>query len=96
VVTKPLAKHVRTHVQRPHYLPLPVGRKALRRVRQLLEVDHRVWTDARISWWMERLDDLASLSVVKFAARHGANPWTRRGTLSPTLVWNMRTALLGD
>jgi len=95
VVTPPLAAYLRTNLQRPHFLPLPLGRKALRRVRQMLGVDHRRWTDARIAWWVERIDDLAALSVVKFAARHGPKAWTRNGTLSSTLVHHMRVALLG-
>jgi len=95
IVTAPLAAHLRTHVQRPHFLPLPVGRKTLRRVRELVGVDHRVWTDARIAWWVERIDDLARLSVVKFAAKHRRAAWTRMGTLSSTLVFKMRVELLG-
>jgi hypothetical protein len=95
IVTAPLAAHLRANVQRPHYYPLPVGRKALRGVRHKLGLDHRVWIDARIDWWIERVDDLASMSVVKFANRHRANAWTRKGTLSSTLVWQMRAALLG-
>ncbi len=95
IVTAPLAAHLRTHVQRPHFLPLPMGRKTLRRVRQLLGVDHRVWIDTRIAWWLERIDDLATLSAVKFVARHGTKGWTRKGTMSSTLVFHMRVALLG-
>lgn len=95
IVTAPLAHHVRTHVQRPHALPLPVGRKALRRVRKALGVDHRVWIDNRIYWWVDRIDDLATLSAVKFAAKHGQSSWTRKGTLSSTLVCIMRGVLLG-
>ncbi|HXC24849.1 MAG TPA: hypothetical protein VNU46_02960 [Gemmatimonadaceae bacterium] len=95
IVTAPLAAHLRTHVQRPHHLPLPIGRKALRRVRKLLGVDHRVWIDHRIYWWVDRIDDLATLSAVKFAAKHGSTSWTRKGTLSSTLVCIMRGVLLG-
>lgn len=95
IVTPPLAAHLHTHVQRPHFLPLPLGRKALRRARQMLGIDHRAWTDVRLAWWIDRIDDLASLSVVKFAARHSSKAWTRNGTLSSTLVHNMRVVLLG-
>jgi hypothetical protein len=49
----------------------------------------------RLAWWIDRIDDLASLSVVKFAARHSSKAWTRNGTLSSTLVHNMRVVLLG-
>jgi hypothetical protein len=95
IVTAPLAAHLRKHVQRPHFLPLPVGRKTLRRVRQLVGVDHRVWTDTWITWWVDRIDDLGKLSVVKFAQRHQGTAWTRQGTLGPTIVFKMRVALLG-
>src|ERR1700749_2267757 len=53
IVTRPLAAPLRTNIQRPHHPPLPVGRKALRSVRQRLGVDHRIWIDARIDWWIE-------------------------------------------
>ena len=96
IVTAPLAAHLRKTVQRPHFLPLPVGRKTLRRVRELVGVGHRVWTDARIFWWVDRIDDLANLSVVKFAKRHRATAWTRNGRLSSTLVFRMRVTLLGE
>lgn len=96
IVTAPLAAHLRATVQRPHFLPLPVGRKTLRRVRELIGVDHRVWTDARIFWWVDRIDDLANLSVVKFARKHRKVAWTRNGGLSSTLVFRMRVSLLGE
>jgi hypothetical protein len=92
IVTAPLAAHLRANVQRPHYHPLPVGRKALRRVRKWLGIDHRVWIDQRLAWWMERIDDLGALSAAKFVEKHGAPAWTRKGTLSTTLVCIMRKA----
>jgi hypothetical protein len=72
-----------------------MGRKTLRRVRKLLGVDHKVWIDTRLYWWIDRIDDLGNLSSVKFAAKHGAKSWTRQGTVSSTLVSHMRVALLG-
>jgi len=82
-------------MQRPHFLPLPIGRKALRRVRKLLGVDHKVWIDTRLYWWIDRIDDLGNLSSPKFAAKHGSKSWTRQGTVSAALVSQMRTILLG-
>lgn len=96
IVTAPLAKHLRATVQRPHALPLPMGRKTLRRVRKEVGVDHRVWIDARINWWLDRIDDLGTLSAAKFVARHGKDPWSRQGTVSTTLVCKMRQLFLGD
>ena len=95
ILTMPLARHLRTHVQRPHFLPLPIGRKALRRLRQKLGVDHRAWTDARLYWWVDRIDDLATLSASQFSAKHSGDAWTRSGSISTTLVWGMRAILIG-
>jgi hypothetical protein len=95
IVTKSLAAHVRANAQRPYYRPLPISDNAFRRVRQLLGVDHRAWTDIRISWWLDRLDDLGALSSREFAEKHQPKAWTRSGAISTTLVWKMRVALLG-
>jgi hypothetical protein len=95
ILTGPLARHMRRHAQRPHFLPLPIGRKALRRLRQQLGVDHRSWTDMRLYWWIDRIDDLATLSATQFVAKHQAKAWTRSGTISITLVWGMRAILIG-
>jgi hypothetical protein len=95
IVTEPFARHLHAHTRRPHSLPLPIGRKALRRIRVQLGIDHRAWTDARLYWWIDRIDDLATLSATQFATKHGAHPWTRSGTLSTTLIWGMRAILLG-
>ncbi len=95
IVTAPLAAHIRANLQRPYFLPLPMGDNARRRVRQLLGADHRAWTDTRLAWWIDRIDDLATLPAIRFVAKHEASAWTRNGKMSTTLVCLMRIALLG-
>jgi hypothetical protein len=95
IVTPKLAAHLRAHARRPYADPLPVGRDVVRRIRRLIGLDHRTWDDERIAWWIDRIDDLASLSVPEFVAKHKANAWTRSGSLSEGRVWQMRLALLG-
>lgn len=95
IVTAPLAAHIRAHAQRPNLLPLPIGDNARRRIRSQLGVDHRAWIDTRLAWWLDRIDDLGKLSDAGFVAKHGATGWTRMGTMSRTLVCQMRVALLG-
>ena len=95
IVTSPFAKHVRSTAKRPHELPLPIGDNALRRVRKLLGVDHRLWIDTRLNWWLDRIEDLGTLSAARFVAKHRRDAWTRWGSMSTTLVWQMRVALMG-
>jgi hypothetical protein len=95
IVTPALAKHMRETAQRPYATPLPISDNARRRVRELLNVGHREWIDNRVNWWLDRIDDLGSLSAAAFVAKHGRKGWTRMGTMSTTLVWQMRVALLG-
>jgi hypothetical protein len=95
IVTAPLAKHMRANAQCPYAYPLPIGDNARRRVRELLQIGHREWIDTRLAWWCDRIDDLGTLSSARFVAKHGAKGWTRMRTMSTTLVWQMRVALLG-
>jgi len=95
IVTTPLATHFRENLQRPNVHKLPIGDNARRRIRQALGVDHRAWTDIRLAWWYDRIEDLATLSARAFVARHRGSAWTRKGTLSTTLVCRMRLSILG-
>lgn len=95
IMTAPLAAHLRANARRPYEKPLPVGHGAIIRLRESLGIGHREWDDARIQWWVDRIDDLATLPVPEFVAKHGDHPWTRSGTISEALVWNMRVALVG-
>lgn len=95
IVTEELARHLQENARRPYALPLPVGRDVVRRVRKLIGLDHRSWDDDRIAWWIERLDDLASMAVPDFVEKYKDEAWTRSGSLSEGRVWQMRIALLG-
>jgi hypothetical protein len=95
IVTASLSAHMRAHAMRPYAYPLPIGDNARRRVRELLGIGPRQWMDARLNWWLDRIDDLGTLSSAKFVAKHRAEAWTRMGNLSAGLVWKMRVALLG-
>jgi len=95
IVTPKLAAHMRANAQRPYAYPLPIGDNARRRIRDQLGIGHREWIDTRLTWWFDRIDDLGTLSSQQFVDKHGASGWTRMGTMSTTLVWQMRTALLG-
>lgn len=95
ILTPAVANHLRIHARRPYALPLPVGRDAIRRARIKLGIDKQAWDDSRFEWWVDRLDDLATLPVPDFVARHRDEAWTRTGGLSEALVWQMRIALLG-
>ncbi len=95
IVTQALADHLRDHARRPYAHPLPVGRDVVRRVRRLVGLDHRTWDDERLAWWVDRLDDLATLAVPDFVAKYRKKAWTRSGSLSEGRVWQMRIALLG-
>jgi hypothetical protein len=72
-----------------------VGRDAIRRARKRIGLDRIAWDDTRFGWWIKRIDDLATLSVPEFVARHGSKAWTRSGALSEARVWQMRIALVG-
>ncbi len=95
IITPALAEHLKKHARRPYAQPLPVGRDVVRRVRKMIGLDHRSWDDDRISWWIDRLDDLATMSVPDFVEKYKTSAWTRSGTLSEGRVWQMRIALLG-
>lgn len=95
IITAALADHLRKNARRPYAYPLPVGRDVVRRVRRVIGLDHRSWDDERIAWWIDRLDDLATLPVPKFVAKYKDEAWTRSGSLSEGRVWQMRIALLG-
>lgn len=95
ILTPALAKHLRAHARLPYELPLPIGRRPLLRLRTILGIGHRTWEDQRLAWWMERIDDLATLPIPKFVAKHRNAPWTRSGTISGVLAWQMRIRFLG-
>ena len=59
---------------------LPISRTAIKRLRQML--GHN-WRDDRALWYFDRLDDLATMTIEGFAAKHGvssgaASTWHNR------------------
>jgi hypothetical protein len=95
IVTPRFAAWVRAHAQRPHIHPLPISLNAYRRIRRALGVDRRAWTEKRLAWWIDRIEDLGTLTATEFVARHGAKPWTRTGKLTEGNVLLVRQELLG-
>ena len=95
IVTPALAAHIRANAQRPYHLPLPIGDNARRRIREQVGVGHHVWTETRITWWMDRIDDLSSMTAAAFVAKYAAKAWTRNASLSRALVCRMRLMLIG-
>ena len=70
---------------------LPAGRTTLKRARNRLQFNHR--DDVR-EFWTERIDDLATLPIGEFAAKHGVDKilafdWRRRlvGQRARPLGW---------
>lgn len=49
---------------------LPASRTALKRIRQLMGLNYYV---AQEQWWLERIEDLATLSGADFRRKHGSN-----------------------
>lgn len=67
-VTTELAAHLEHHRYGPSKAGLPIGLTALKRLRRLL--GHNRYIDST-AWWEDRADDLATLTMEEFAARHG-------------------------
>lgn len=67
-VTPALAEHLERYRHSPGKAGLPVGLTALKRLRRLL--GHNRYIDSA-AWWEARADDLATLTMEEFAARHG-------------------------
>ena len=70
ILTRPLVDHLEAHRRDPGSVDLPCGRTAIKRLRALLGLNWYVDGEA---WWMDRLEDLATLSGVEFAQRHGVS-----------------------
>lgn len=81
ILTSHLAAYFEDHRRCPSLIVLPIGKTSIKRVRRLL--GHN-WHDDNADWWLERLDDLADLTLDEFARRHHVAP-----------PGGMRIALLG-
>ena len=62
--------HLRAHRERPYDVDLPVSRGVVKRLRRLLGLS---WRDDRAAWWEAHADELADLTLAKFARRHGVS-----------------------
>ncbi len=86
VLTAPLAAYLEVMRERPVRIALPIGRGAVKRLRRLL--GHHAQID-RAAWWEARADDLAEMTIERFAARHevsvGAVVQARHALFGPTL-----------
>jgi hypothetical protein len=79
ILTTPLADWLEMHRSCPAQVDLPVGRNVVKRLRRALGHDH--YQDIR-KWWLNRFDDLVSLTLVEFSDKHGvsmgaADNWRR-------------------
>lgn len=76
ILTNDLAEYL--CATRARDVRLPIGRTVMIRLRKVLGQD---WWRDRDAWWAARADDLATLTLEQFAARHGGSPaaaWLRR------------------
>ncbi len=64
IMTPALAEYLRT-VERPRDIDLPIGRSTINRLRAALDL--RFDWDA---WWAARSDDLRTMTLAAFCARH--------------------------
>jgi hypothetical protein len=73
VLTTGLVEHlegVRYELNPTRSANLPLGRAQMKRIRQLLGHDRKA---DRRSWWLDRSDELASISFVDFGRKHGVS-----------------------
>lgn len=82
IITASLAAYLKSLRHRSPAI-LPLGMTAIKRLRRLLGLN--VYLDSA-AWWEERADDLADMTLARFAARHG---------VSVAAASLARTALLG-
>lgn len=67
ILTATLAEYLQS-VERPRDIDLPLGRTAIRRLRTALGLSFD-WD----AWWTVRADDLASMTLAEFCARHNCS-----------------------
>jgi hypothetical protein len=73
IVTKELRDYWRDNREKSHGVlyDLPAGRSTLRRARTRLRFNQR---EARREFWMDRVEDLATMPIREFAAKHDVSP----------------------
>lgn len=81
ITTAALAQYLAS-VERPRDIDLPVGRSTIKRLRADLDLQFD-WD----TWWSRRVDDLQSMTLEAFCARHhcsmGAASQRRRALATP-------------
>lgn len=80
ILTTPLADWLEMHRFCPAQVDLPVGRNVVKRLRRVL--GHDRYQDIR-KWWLDRFDDLITLTLEEFSDKYGvsmgaADNWRRK------------------
>lgn len=66
-MTQPLAEYLAAH-DRPRDMYLPISRSTMLRLRKALQLTYNP-----DKWWADRHEDLHSMTLAEFAARHGCS-----------------------
>ncbi len=83
IITRDLAEYLERHRRAPDLIDLPISATTVHRLRRAL--GHNWYEDGE-RWWLQRWDDLSTLTTADFAVRHG---------VKPAAVTYARLALLG-
>lgn len=67
IITDELRDYLERHRRSPELIDLPVGRTVIKRLRRAL--GHNWYEDGE-RWWLDRMDDLETLTTADFAVRH--------------------------
>lgn len=84
IVTKQLASYLEDYRLRVSEIDLPCGTTTIKRLRKLL--GHN-WSNDALDWWLDRIEDLGTMTIEEFAERHD---------VSSGAVSTNRQALLGS
>lgn len=71
ILTPHLADYLAAHCHAPAAIDLPIGRTTVKRLRKALGQD---WYLDNEQWWRDRKEDLLSMTLDDFCARHGKTP----------------------
>lgn len=74
IVTVPLVQHLWTHALESYEAhQLPISTETIKNLRRQLGISR---SDYRDQWWTDRIEDLRSLPIKQFAAKHGVSQCT--------------------
>lgn len=71
IITHELRDYLDAHRRSPELIDLPLGRSAIKRLRRVL--GHNWYEDGE-KWWLDRWEDLISLTTADFAAKYHVKP----------------------